>query len=1030
MKPQKYRLGLDLGTNSLGWCVLGLNSKERPANIIDGNSRIFSDGRDPKGTSLAVDRRIARGTRRRRDRYIRRRKCLMNRLIALELMPLEKTERKTLENKINPYEIRAKALDEALTPFELGRALFHLNQRRGFKSNLKTASKEEKSKIAEDLQGLQSALEKSFSRTLGEYLWQRHQKGQLIRARKGEKLYPKRMHYETEFDEIRKKQSPYHPNLKNSDWDDLKKNIFYQRDLKSPEPGYCRFVEGEHRAPHALPCFQKFSIAQDLANLELIYPEDRRKERLTEEQRNLLWFIFNKQKAVTFKKIKTVLKLPDGIEFNLETDRRKELKGNQTAKLLSDKEYFGNKWNGLGDEKQNEIVLFFLEAEEEESVINRATSDWGLSEEQAKNLADLTPDDFPKGYARFSRTALQKLWPPMLEEGLTLDKAAAIHGWSHSDTYPAPEDLLPRLKYYGELLPESVVGADSTVALGPNPRTSDEIKRWGRIGNPSVHIGLNQLRLVVNAIIDRYGPPTEIVIELARELKLNKDQKDNLKKEQFKNQKRNKEIAKTLEELKIPNNGLNREKYKLWEELNPQDCNDRKCPFSGETISATMVFSPQVEIEHILPFSRTRDDSMSNRTLSMKSANQAKGNRSPYEAFGHEGSNYSYEDILERVKNMPGNKKWRFQRDAMERFEDEGGFLDRQLNDTRYLSKTAKKYLSHICDHKKVWSIPGVLTALLRRKLGLQKGVKNRNDHRHHAVDALVTALTDRSLLKEVSSLSEMDERKRIIVKEPWPHFNKDVEEWLNRIIVSHRPDHSIAGQLHEGTNYGILENPSDWERQQDYNLVCSKAVEALTVKELEAVRDEDLRRRLLDATYQIEEKKAFQQALANFSADSGIKRVRVLKKDKTVIPIKHPLPNPVHRRGVIPGQVHHVAFWRLPDGKIAAKGLSLFEANQKNKGDPRPHPAAKLILKIHKGDMLRLKDQGKEKTVRVVSLSPENKQLWVTEHQEGGALMTRYTKDKEKVFIFLSFSKLKESQVRKIHVDALGRVRDPGPIL
>ena len=138
-----YRLGLDLGTNSIGWAMLALNENNEPHKIIDAGVRIFSDGRDPQSKEpLAVARRIARGARRRRDRFLARKEKLMNYLIKIGLMPEDELERKKLE-LLNPYKLRTKALDQALQPYELGRAIFHLNQRRGFKSNRKEIVKEE-----------------------------------------------------------------------------------------------------------------------------------------------------------------------------------------------------------------------------------------------------------------------------------------------------------------------------------------------------------------------------------------------------------------------------------------------------------------------------------------------------------------------------------------------------------------------------------------------------------------------------------------------------------------------------------------------------------------------------------------------------------------------------------------------------------------------------------------------------------------------------------------------------------------------
>ena len=131
------RLGLDIGTNSIGWWLYGTKGG-RITEVIDGGVRIFSDGRDPKSkASLAVDRRAARAQRRRRDRYLRRKAALMKRMAQVGLMPADPSEAKALE-VLDPYELRARGLDGPLPLKHFGRALFHLNQRRGFKSNRKT----------------------------------------------------------------------------------------------------------------------------------------------------------------------------------------------------------------------------------------------------------------------------------------------------------------------------------------------------------------------------------------------------------------------------------------------------------------------------------------------------------------------------------------------------------------------------------------------------------------------------------------------------------------------------------------------------------------------------------------------------------------------------------------------------------------------------------------------------------------------------------------------------------------------------
>ena len=178
------RFSLDIGTNSIGWCVLRLNSRNEPSAIIKAGVRIFSDGRNPKdGSSLAVSRRAARAMRRRRDRLLKRKARMRNMLIEHGFFPQDEAARKALES-LNPYQLRAKGLDQALTPGEFARALFHINQRRGFKSNRKTDKKDNESgALKTAISQLRQQLQDENARTVGEWLWQRLQAGQGTRAR-------------------------------------------------------------------------------------------------------------------------------------------------------------------------------------------------------------------------------------------------------------------------------------------------------------------------------------------------------------------------------------------------------------------------------------------------------------------------------------------------------------------------------------------------------------------------------------------------------------------------------------------------------------------------------------------------------------------------------------------------------------------------------------------------------------------------------------------------------------------------------
>jgi CRISPR-associated endonuclease Csn1 len=185
--PQPYRLGLDLGTNSLGWFMVWLERDGdgwRPTGLGPGGVRVFPDGRDPQsGTSNAVDRRTARGARRRRDRFVDRRKDLMDTLIRYGLMPPDVNDRKALE-ALDPYELRAKALDGPLPASHVGRALFHLNQRRGFLSNRKVEKKDDdKGAIKQAASRLKEKMATNNACTLGQFLARRHQHRDPVRAR-------------------------------------------------------------------------------------------------------------------------------------------------------------------------------------------------------------------------------------------------------------------------------------------------------------------------------------------------------------------------------------------------------------------------------------------------------------------------------------------------------------------------------------------------------------------------------------------------------------------------------------------------------------------------------------------------------------------------------------------------------------------------------------------------------------------------------------------------------------------------------
>ena len=263
--------------------------------------------------------------------------------------------------------------------------------------------------------------------------------------------------------------------------------------------------------------------------------------------------------------------------------------------------------------------------------------------------------------------------------------------------------------------------------------------------------------------------------------------------------------------------GADLQKMVLWEELS-FDPAERRCPYSGVQISAAMLLSDEVEIEHILPFSQTLDDSLNNKTVAMRQANRYKGNNTPWKAFGETTEQgFDYAEILQRAELMPRAKRARFAEDGMERWlKDDKGFLARALNDTKYLSKVAREYMSLICPQD-TRVIPGQMTAMLRGKFGLNdvlgiNGEKNRNDHRHHAVDACVIGVTDQGLLKRFADASGSAREKQLnrlveTMPDPWPSYRAHVQRAVGHIWVSHKPDHGHEGAMHNDTAYGLLDN-------------------------------------------------------------------------------------------------------------------------------------------------------------------------------------------------------------------------------
>lgn len=959
-RKMKYRLGLDLGTNSIGWCMLRLNDNKEPVAVIKAGVRIFHDGRNEKDKSpLAVSRRNARGMRRNLDRKISRRNHLLHRLIKYNLFPESIEECKKL-SILNPYELRNKAVNEKIELYELGRILMHISKRRGFKSNRKVDKQDDSGKIKPAIAKLKQEMEKQNCKTAGAYLYYLLKNHKPVRARLGKvdgkegyEIYLDRAVMEEEYNIIMAEQKKYHKELTDEVINELFDIIFYQRPLKAQKVGKCRLNPNECRLHKAHVLAQDFILLQRVNDLRVYDDNIMNYRPLSDDEKKIVKRELNRKKEMKYESVRNLLKkyFENG-KYGMFTHEAtsKTIQGNKTNAVMGSKDILGEKWENLTDEEKFNIIESILSDITNDELIEYLKNNYLFTSDDISKIVDKAIYKLDTGYISYGKTAVTDLNNIMDKDNLDLHHAREKAGYEEKTNHIASDEL----KYYGEILEFSVINPQID-----NPKNDEE--RYGKIANPTVHAALNQLRKLVNELIKLYGKPEQIVIELARDLKNNQKVKDRYKKINAENQAENEKVKKIIDEYAetyktvINNNKEIRDKVKLWLELGENEI-DRVCVYTGEKISVSKLFSDEVQVEHIVPYSKTLDDSFNNKTLSMKRANYYKGNRTPYEAFKDSKDGYNYNEIIERAKvfNKKNDSKFkRFQQDAMELYNKNGDFIARQLTDTQYISRLATTYLKSLYDsdnESSIWSIPGQLTAMIRGKLGLNSLIskddnKNRNDHRHHAIDAFVVAITTRSFLQKISTASAICyDKNKISTKllesmpEPFHNYRAHIERAVNNINTSHKIDRSISGQLHEDTAYGMINNNKD-----GYNVVTRWPLDKFKEKRhYEAIRDIELRsaaiNNMVEFNKLIEERK--------------IKNIRILKKEDPLVKIYNKENIPY--KAFAPGSNLCVEIYEY-NGKCYSEVIQLFDAAQKN-FKPKwvsEKENAKLVYRLFKGDII-----------------------------------------------------------------------------
>ena len=1064
----KYILGLDLGVASVGWALVPCNPEEISTETLKMGSRVFDPGTDGKleegkDESRNVKRRTARGVRRNFWRRRRRAVKLFNILQNAGLLPSDcchtPEARQKLFNALDRklfqkyfpnasreeaqtylYALRAKALDEQLSLEALGRAFYALGQRRGFLSNKKTDSDEtdeELGKVKGGIAELEKLIAGSGARTLGEYFAKLDPEENRIRGRwVGRKMFI------DEFNAIWDAQKKFYPDiLTDALREKVYKAIFYQRPLKSQKGlvSRCELEPSRRCAAKADPLFQEFRYWHRLLDLEVRDPENEGQYRsLTKYEQDVLAEMLEYNEKLSFAEMRKALGFPtpkkksDAGKFNFELqDGDKEIKGNVTRarirKALQE--------TGAGDLPTEDVdriareILFY-----DNDAALAAKLETLFPKFSSETAAELSKVRIEPDYGSLSHKALTKVLPLMKEKRIRYATA--------------------RKELYGEELQERAAGK-AVDYLAPVKEA------LGAVRNPTVERTLTEMRKVVNEIIRRYGKPECIRVELARDLKRGRKDREKI----FMNNKaREKDRIKAEEKIRKEMN-WNKDakitkrdvlKYRLWEECGGV------CPYTGKSIDLRTLFAEAspVDIEHIIPFSISLDDSFGNKTLCYAEENRnVKRNRTPFQAYGRTDR---WNGILERVKKFRSFSAGR----KLELFKQEEIKLDaaesRLLNDTRYISKLALRYLDALYGavngndakgKKRVQIALGDTTAWLRdawnlntvllsadeqRKYDAQSGQvdvvkKNRDDHRHHAVDAVVIALTSPAVVKNLSANAEEFYKLKgrgwfalRLFEPPCTGFREIVKTVVDGITVSRRVERKVSGALHEETNYGkdVKEDKGSWR-------AIRKPLVGLSIKDIDNICDPKIRDIVLTKLADVGgDPKNFENDPPYILTDSHprreipIKTVRYWKNVKA-----GSIGKRGHERYVASGANHHMEIYAVLDDdgneiRWETVVVDLMEAYRRVREkepvvcrDFGPNTRFKFSLGL--GEAFTLND-GKTYVVRVISENQKGEKSVSSKLHTDARLSKDILKTKGLIH---GTNTLQEKGFAKLYVDVLGDV-------
>lgn len=833
------RLGLDIGTNSIGWAVIDTDDKK----ILGTGVRVFPEGVVDTGTSREMSKNATRRTNRMIRRQLYRKKMrkivLLEVLIRYGLCPLVSEDLKKWKNyrksnkqefpkdetfknwlQMDPYELRHRGLYGELTKYEFGRILYHFAHHRGFKSTRKQGSDDGALyKGSGNILGVDDTKDQlNGFNTLGEFLHSLNPKkkepfrvnsdesGVPLRARG---RYTLREWYVHEFNQIWNKQANRlglnsinvetwsqrtigNPNnsenrkkityLKNNNkifeiinnedvsltkirvmktvplheylGDPDRGVLFYQKPIQSQKNtvALCTFESslyfddknskwipiGKKACPVSHPLFEQYRMEKFINTISY----GKNKIKLHETQKAIARkLMLSKDGNFNFLLLKKKLHLADE-QFNYEDTAK--VPGCYTLKNLIS--MFGE---GVLDDQETLISLWhdLYFYSDNQKLINKFKTSYGISDEEKLNRVEKII--LKEGYSRISVKAIKNILP-FLQKGYMEDKAIILGGvkntfgkqWSSLDHEKIVKDVLGILissqsfekgeriqEIQGLLITKYGLSQKDCKRLY-HPSQSIQEQQYNckleppmPLRNPIVQQALFELRRVVNSIIEKFLKDEEqferITVELARELRQAKELRVTQYNENNRREERNQVAKEFLNEFGLAHTRENLHKYLLYKEIEERS-GVVKCPYTGKTISLTKLLgdSNDFQIEHIIPYSVSLDDSLANKTLCDSYENGRKGELTPYQFYG--GDKIKWQEVSERAfQLLPYVKAKRFTN--TEDYTTE--FLSRHLNDTRYISKAARTYLESICPQVRV--TPGSVTSHFRHHWGLDSLISN-----------------------------------------------------------------------------------------------------------------------------------------------------------------------------------------------------------------------------------------------------------------------------------------------------------------